>query len=170
MSKPQASGLELRVLFVSTAGRRVVRVEPKDGILTIEGQGSWKVDHNRIFPGKGPFDCICVQGQGEALSLWEQTPLTATEVDGIANDNLLRQIKELAQGGQQNKINWMQVGVSFLLFIAIVGVGFKVNGDIEDLSKDLHAAHPLLDQGQAQGDTIRVQGNQGGQTQGGAAG
>lgn len=163
--------LALRVLYVSTAGRQVVKVEPKDGVITVPGKGAWRVDHLRILPGKGPFDCICVEGQGEALPIWAATRLTAAQVDNLANDNLLRQIKELAQGGEKQKVNWLQVGISALLLLAIVGMGFKLSGDIEDIQKDLHRSHPILDQPpqQSGGDTTVVHGGQQQQQSGGAS-
>lgn len=130
--------LPLRVLYVSTAGRKVVSVIPNGNLLTI-GSESWKVGRNHLFPGKGKFDVVCVQGQSEALPVWEKTPIGPEEVDAIAHNNLLEQIHSLSKGNKGTAVSWIQVGISALLILAIIGVGVKLNGDLEDLSKQVDA-------------------------------
>lgn len=128
--------LPLKVLYVSTAGRKVVRVIPDGNLLTI-GNESWKVGRNHLFPGKGKFDVVAVQGQSEALPVWEKTPIGPEEVDAIAHNNLLEQIHSLSKGNKANAVSWIQMGISAILILSIIGVGVKMNGDLEDVSKKL---------------------------------
>lgn len=130
--------LALRVLYVSTAGRKIVNVIPTGNLLTI-GNESWKVGRNHLLPGKGKFDVVCVQGQSECLPVWEKTPISPEELDAIAHNNLLEQIHSLAKGNKTGAVSWVQMGISALLILAIIGVGVKLNGDLEDVNKKLDA-------------------------------
>jgi hypothetical protein len=170
MSKAKNPALSLRALYVSTAGRKIVSVVPQGNLLTI-GNESWKVGRNHLFPGKGKFDVVCVQGQSECLPVWEKTPIGPEEVDAIAHNNLLEQIHSLSKGNKTTAISWIQVGMSLLLFLAIVGVGVKLNGDFEDMSDKLDTLAPCPPNCANRGDTTTVSQSSGyGSTVGGQGG
>lgn len=134
--KTKNPGLTLRVLYVSSAGRKVVKCTPDAGKVTI-GNETWKVDRNHLFPGKGKFDVVCVQGQSEAMPVWASSPITPEEFDAAAHNNLLEQVHAVAQGNRTTTVSWVQLGMLGLLFIAIIGIGIKLNGDFSDLQKSI---------------------------------
>ncbi len=159
--KPKAPKLALRVLHVTTAGRSIVKVVPQRDSVTI-GTETWKVTRAHIWPGKGPFDVAVVSGQSEAVPVWERSPISATEYDRTAHDNLLQQIRDLAQGGRSNAINWLQVGLSALVVLSLAGVGFTLHGDQEDLKELIEQTHVLPGAQQGNGDSTTVhEGQQG---------
>lgn len=140
---------KLSVLYVSTAGRSVVQVVPEGGRITI-GNQTWKVTRNNLVPGKGTgktgrWDVMCVEGQTEAVPVWASTPLTSIEFDAAAHNNLLEQINALARGGRPNAINWIQVAISGLLVIGLVGFGVVLHGDLGDLQKSVDQVNSKLD-------------------------
>ncbi len=141
MADPKKPGTPVRMLYVSMAAPKVIKVVPRSGLLTV-GAETWKVSRNCLFPPGGKFDVICVQGQSEALPVWGVSLLTTEQLNAIANNNLLTQVHGLSQGGKTNAVSWIQVGLTGLVVLAIIGVGFKLNGDMEDLQKQIAATHP----------------------------
>lgn len=144
--KPKQPRMHLNVLYVSSAGRQVVPVVPKGKLVTINGQ-SWKVTRQHVFPGKGTFDVICVEGQGEAVPVDRASPVSAIEIDGFAYTDYLLQVKALAKGGHSQKVGWVGVGIQVALFLALIIVAVVINGHISDLESLIHQLH----QGQAPG-------------------
>lgn len=133
--------LSVPVLYCSTAGRKVVRVIPEGGLVSI-GKETWKLDRAHMLPGKGKYQAICVQGQSEAVPIYGPNPIGPEEVDAIAHNNILEQIHSLSKGNKGTAISWISFAMSALLFIAIIGVGIKVNGDLEDINKKLDRQDP----------------------------
>lgn len=154
MKKTKNPNLRLRVLYVSAAGRKVVNVVPDQGMISI-GNESWKVGPNHRFPGKGKFDVVAPQGQSECLPVWAPTPVGSVELDAAANNNALQQLNAISAGGKTNAISWVQVGLSVLLFLAIIGVGIKLNNDFDALKVSIDTLGQKMDK-QAPGDTTVV--------------
>jgi len=141
MPEVKNPGVPLRMLYVSAGQPKVIKVWLKSGMTTV-GDETWKVNRNCSFPPGGKFDIICVQGQSEAVPVWGLSVLTTEQLNAIANNNLLVQVHGLSQGGKTPAISWVQVGLTGLMILAILGVGFKLSGDFDDLHAQIAAAHP----------------------------
>lgn len=139
VKKTKNPNLQMRVMYVSAAGRKIVKVRPDQGMLRI-GTESFKVGPEHRFPGKGKFDVVVVQGQSEPLPVWRSSPVGSFELDGVAFNNAVKQFHTISEGGNKTTaISWVQVGLSTLLFLAIIGVGIKLNGDFDSLDSSIDA-------------------------------
>lgn len=145
--KAKNPGLALRVRYISQAGTSVVKVVPDGGNVSI-GNETWKVPPGALYTDKSRPTVDCVQGRAVAEIKWgERDPLTPEEYDATAHNNLLEQIHTISKGGKTSAISWVQVGLSAVLVLAIVGVGFKLNGDFEDVHSAIKRSHPAMDDG-----------------------
>jgi len=147
--------MHLRVLYVSTAGRRIVRVTPQGSFVSFGGQ-TWKCTRNHLLPGKGKFDVVCVQGQSEAAPIWAESPISPQEADALGNNNLLEQIHALSKGGKSNAVNWISVGLTGLLVLGIIIAGVVIHGDVEDLSVKISRIEERLGTAGGASDTTTV--------------
>lgn len=157
----------LRVLHVTSAGRNVVSVVPKQSTVSI-GNQTWACrPRDHLWPGKGPWDVVAVDGQSACLSPWQPTHVTAQEYDTGIGNNLLEQVHNLARGGKSQRVSWVNMGLSFVVILCIIGMGFKLGGDIEDLGDKIAASHPELQAPREDRTTVNNPPNQGsGQSQG----
>lgn len=155
VKKTKNPNLHLRVLYVSAAGRKVVKVKPEMGAVSI-GNESFKVGPEHRFPGKGKFDVVAVQGNSQAMPVWRDSPVGSVEYDAGLNNNALMQLNSISAGGRTSAISWVQVGLSVLLFLAIVGVGIKLNSDFDALKSSIDALAVKVE-GQQPNDSTVIQ-------------
>jgi hypothetical protein len=171
-TKPTAApALQLRVLHVSLAGQKVVKVVPDGDTIKI-GEKTWKCTREHTFPQPGKFQAIAVDGQAECVKVYDAAGVMSPEwVDALANSNIVKQIHDLTSGGKKQPVPWANIIMNGILILAVVAVGIVLHGDIADVHDDLVASHAVLQppppegssQGANGGDTIQVnQGNSGG--------
>lgn len=153
----------LRVLYVTTAGREIVKVTPDKDTIKV-GDSTAECSHRHIFPsGKagGKFDAIYIEGRSQCVPVYgDNKELSPEWIDALAHTNLAKALHELASGGKKEKVAWTPIIMNGLLIIAIVAVGFVLHGDVTDMQEDLVASHPSLqtpaEQAENNGDTIVV--------------
>jgi len=136
-SEAKNPALKMRVLHVTGAGRKVVRVQHENKSLTIGGE-TWKCTQDHIFPGKprrgaGKWDAICVEGQSEALPVWRSSPVTAVEYNDAVNDNLLIQQRINARGIRTPKSTWFNMSLQGLTLLVVIITYMALSGDMEEL-------------------------------------
>lgn len=119
------------VEYVTAGGSQTIPCEPIDGKVTVEGE-TFMAPHSSIFLRKGKPTCVCVQGNAVALPVWATAKLGSRELDGIAHNNLLAQLFEGAGKKNAAAASWLMLGAIGLVFIAVIGVAFKVGADVED--------------------------------------
>lgn len=140
---PKTPKLTIPILYVSRAGRKIVQAEPQGDKITI-GNETATIRDGSILPGKGKFAAVMVQGRPELITFFgevENGGPTAAEFDAVAHDNLLEQLRNSAHRDRTQAVNWIQVGLSFLVVLALIGGAVKINGDIEDLRKEMKDMH-----------------------------
>lgn len=157
--KTKKPAIALRVLHVTGAGRKTVRVQPEGHKITIGGDTwAYKARDHR-WPGKGPWDAIAVEGRDSCSSPYEETVLTSEGYNADVENNLLEQVHALSRGGKTERISWVNLGVSFLVILAVIGMTFHVGGKVDDLRHDLQVWR-LEDGGGVSNDRTVVGGQQ----------
>lgn len=140
---PKTPKLTIPILYVSRAGRKIVQAEPVGDTITI-GNETATIRDGSILPGKGKFQAVMVQGRPELVNFFgeaENGGPTAAEFDAVAHDNLLEQLRNSARRDRTQAVNWIQVGLSFLVVLALIGGAVKLHGDLEDLRQDMENMH-----------------------------
>ena len=120
---------DLRVLHVSLAGRKVVKVKPAGDKLTI-GDKTWTLDHSCLAPGDGKWDVMVIEGKGQAVSFnADHDNPSPEEWDQACNNNLLKQIHDLSQPVKTPAISWIMMITLGIVVLAVIGAGIKNAND-----------------------------------------
>lgn len=155
MSKKKAPDTQMRVLYVTTAGRKIVRVKPKGNTVTI-GNETFKVTQSHIFPGKGDFDAICRSGVAEAVPVYKRAPVSAEDYDDALNSNLLSEVYAMGRGPKIHNTQWVIIGGLVVVVLVQIIAAIIIHGAIEDLGVAI--AQAFEQQQQAPRDGTRVGG------------